>query len=322
MGITSKEQIYKGALGGAVKELVDRLLMLRSVAPGLTNVVKVKQFRRQVQINLEDYINDRQYDERGRFGEILLLLPSLQSICWKMIEQIQFAKLFGMARIDNLLAEMLLGGANPVEGSEVPLSSPASGAMVASPGMDDLMSAADVVGGSGPNSSSSVMLSGAAPAPPPPAAPGIGEYTNMLVNASSDPNLKASHIMLSLAEQSINNSNSGTSPPPAGNALSSPAMSPTGSSPSSSRHHVTGLHHHRLQQGRSGHPAQQYEHMVAMTSPDRTLHHRQSQQQHHLSSPPPLVMTNGSDQVGVASGHTFKVEVANGHGQMFKQEAL
>jgi hypothetical protein len=27
-----------------------------------------------------------------------------------MIEQIQFAKLFGMARIDSLLQEMLLGG--------------------------------------------------------------------------------------------------------------------------------------------------------------------------------------------------------------------
>lgn len=27
-----------------------------------------------------------------------------------MIEQIQFAKLFGMAKIDNLLQEMLLGG--------------------------------------------------------------------------------------------------------------------------------------------------------------------------------------------------------------------
>ncbi len=74
------------------------------------NVQKVKQFRFQVQMNLEDYINDRQYDSRGRFGEILLMLPSLQSICWRMIEQIQFAKLFGMAHIDNLLTEMLLGG--------------------------------------------------------------------------------------------------------------------------------------------------------------------------------------------------------------------
>lgn len=66
--------------------------------------------RFQVQLSLEDYINDRQYDSRGRFGELLLLLPALQSITWQMIEQIQFVKLFGMVKIDNLLQEMLLGG--------------------------------------------------------------------------------------------------------------------------------------------------------------------------------------------------------------------
>ena len=62
-------------------------------------------------MNLEDYICDRQYDTRGRFGEILLTLPSLQSITWQMIEQISFAKNYGVAHIDNLLQEMLLGGA-------------------------------------------------------------------------------------------------------------------------------------------------------------------------------------------------------------------
>jgi hypothetical protein len=46
----------------------------------------------------------------GRFGEILLLLPTLQSITWQMIEQIQFAKICGVAKVDNLLQEMLLGG--------------------------------------------------------------------------------------------------------------------------------------------------------------------------------------------------------------------
>ena len=46
-----------------------------------------------------------------RFGEILLTLPALQSISWQMIEQIQFVRLFGVAHIDNLLQEMLLGGA-------------------------------------------------------------------------------------------------------------------------------------------------------------------------------------------------------------------
>lgn len=57
------------------------------------------------------------YKSRGRFGEILLILPVLQSITWQMIEQIQFAKLFGVAHIDNLLQEMLLGGEFPVHGS-------------------------------------------------------------------------------------------------------------------------------------------------------------------------------------------------------------
>ncbi|XP_076808737.1 hepatocyte nuclear factor 4-gamma-like isoform X2 [Clavelina lepadiformis] len=81
-------------------------------ARGLSNPGKIKAMRSQVMCNLEDYINDRQYDSRGRFGEILLLLPTLQSITWQMIEQIQFVRLFGVARVDNLLQEMLLGSAN------------------------------------------------------------------------------------------------------------------------------------------------------------------------------------------------------------------
>ncbi|NXW26509.1 HNF4A factor, partial [Phaetusa simplex] len=81
-------------------------------AKGLGGPSKIKRMRYQVQVSLEDYINDRQYDSRGRFGELLLLLPVLQSITWQMIEQIQFVKLFGMAKIDNLLQEMLLGGSS------------------------------------------------------------------------------------------------------------------------------------------------------------------------------------------------------------------
>lgn len=80
-------------------------------AKGLSDPNKIKGLRYQVQTHLEDYINDRQYESRGRFGEILLLLPPLQSITWQMIEQIQFARLFGVAKVDNLLQEMLLGGA-------------------------------------------------------------------------------------------------------------------------------------------------------------------------------------------------------------------
>ncbi|XP_031440344.1 hepatocyte nuclear factor 4-gamma isoform X2 [Clupea harengus] len=79
-------------------------------AKSLRDPSKIKTMRYQVQMSLEDYINDRQYDSRGRFGELLLLLPTLQSITWQMIEQLQFIKLFGLAKIDNLLQEMLLGG--------------------------------------------------------------------------------------------------------------------------------------------------------------------------------------------------------------------
>ncbi|XP_029463944.1 hepatocyte nuclear factor 4-beta-like isoform X1 [Rhinatrema bivittatum] len=77
---------------------------------GVSDPGKVKSMRFQVQVNLEDYISDRQYDSRGRFSDILLLLPPLQSITWQMIEQMHFVKLFGVARIDSLLQEMLLGG--------------------------------------------------------------------------------------------------------------------------------------------------------------------------------------------------------------------
>ncbi|XP_034019627.1 hepatocyte nuclear factor 4-gamma isoform X1 [Thalassophryne amazonica] len=81
-------------------------------AKSLRDPSKIKAMRLQVQMNLEDYINDRQYDSRGRFGELLLLLPTLQSITWQMIEQLQFIKLCGLTKIDNLLHEMLLGGLN------------------------------------------------------------------------------------------------------------------------------------------------------------------------------------------------------------------
>lgn len=104
-------------------------------ARGLGDPRRIKQLRDQVQMSLEDYINDRQYDSRGRFGEMLLTLPALQSITWQMVEQIQLAKLFGNAKIDNLLQEMLLGGApsdslTPVPAQASTVSSPSANVSV------------------------------------------------------------------------------------------------------------------------------------------------------------------------------------------------
>ncbi|CAD7085712.1 unnamed protein product [Hermetia illucens] len=91
-------------------------------AKGLNEPQRIKGLRHQILNNLEDYVSDRQYESRGRFGEILLILPVLQSITWQMIEQIQFAKIFGVAHIDSLLQEMLLGG--ELADNSSPLSPP------------------------------------------------------------------------------------------------------------------------------------------------------------------------------------------------------
>ncbi|XP_055701954.1 transcription factor HNF-4 homolog isoform X3 [Phlebotomus papatasi] len=91
---------------------VKALVFFDPNAKGLNEPNRIRAIRHQILNNLEDYISDRLYSSRGRFGEILLILPVLQSITWQMIEQIQFAKLFGVAHIDNLLQEMLLGADN------------------------------------------------------------------------------------------------------------------------------------------------------------------------------------------------------------------
>ena len=76
-----------------------------------TSAGTVKTPISKFQINLEDYIGDnKQYDSRGKFGSLLLILPSLQSISWQMITQIHNAKNSGITEIDSLLQEMLLGG--------------------------------------------------------------------------------------------------------------------------------------------------------------------------------------------------------------------
>jgi hypothetical protein len=90
--------------------ILKAIVFFDPIAKGLGDPLRIKNLRRQIQTSLEDYINDHQYDSRGRFGEILLLLPNLQSITKQMIELIQFAKTVGVARIDSLLQEMLLGG--------------------------------------------------------------------------------------------------------------------------------------------------------------------------------------------------------------------
>ena len=79
-------------------------------ARSLSDPKKIKQLRFEVHTSLEEYVNERSYDCRGKFGELLLLLPAVQAAAGSMVEQVQFARLFGVAKVDSLLQEMLLGG--------------------------------------------------------------------------------------------------------------------------------------------------------------------------------------------------------------------
>ncbi len=69
--------------------------------------MRVKEFRRRIQVNLETYINQQRPLMRGRFGELLLLLPPLQNIARLMVDLVarynQDTK-----QVDDLINEMLL----------------------------------------------------------------------------------------------------------------------------------------------------------------------------------------------------------------------
>ncbi|CAF5172106.1 unnamed protein product, partial [Rotaria magnacalcarata] len=73
----------------------------------LSNPTRVKQLRKRIQVNLETYINQQRPLMRGRFGELLLLLPPLQNIARFMVDLVarynQDTK-----QVDDLINEMLL----------------------------------------------------------------------------------------------------------------------------------------------------------------------------------------------------------------------
>ncbi|XP_028257605.1 hepatic nuclear factor 4, beta [Parambassis ranga] len=72
---------------------------------GLESPQVVRRLRFQAHVLLEEAT----CEQRGRFGELLLILPPLQSVAWQMVESLQLAQLLGEARMDSLLQEMLLG---------------------------------------------------------------------------------------------------------------------------------------------------------------------------------------------------------------------
>ena len=73
----------------------------------LLDPMRVKELRKRVQVNLETYINQQKSFMRGRFGELLLLLPSLQNIARLMVDLVaRYSQ--DTKQVDDLINEMLL----------------------------------------------------------------------------------------------------------------------------------------------------------------------------------------------------------------------
>jgi len=73
----------------------------------LSDPMRVKELRRRIQVNLETYINQQRPLMRGRFGELLLLLPPLQNIARLMVGSVTRYNQ-DTRQVDDLINEMLL----------------------------------------------------------------------------------------------------------------------------------------------------------------------------------------------------------------------
>nr|AFF18489.1 HNF4 [Schmidtea mediterranea] len=73
----------------------------------------VRRCRYQIQMDLMNHMNDKQYHKPGRFGELLLTIPDLRLVTQLMVKKVEFMKMTGLAEIDSLLSETLLGDNPP-----------------------------------------------------------------------------------------------------------------------------------------------------------------------------------------------------------------
>ncbi|VDM95437.1 unnamed protein product [Thelazia callipaeda] len=73
----------------------------------LNDVLRVETVQEKIQLALEEYCRTQKQLQVGRFGRLLLRLPSLKVISASVIEQLFFVKLVGETPIEFLLRDML-----------------------------------------------------------------------------------------------------------------------------------------------------------------------------------------------------------------------
>uniref|UniRef100_U3I5X9 NR LBD domain-containing protein n=1 Tax=Anas platyrhynchos platyrhynchos TaxID=8840 RepID=U3I5X9_ANAPP len=79
-------------------------------AVGLSDLGHVESVQEKSQCALEEYVRSQHPSQPGRFGRLLLRLPSLRSVSAPVIEQLFFVRLVGKTPIETLIRDMLLAG--------------------------------------------------------------------------------------------------------------------------------------------------------------------------------------------------------------------
>ncbi|CAI4228518.1 unnamed protein product [Auanema sp. JU1783] len=84
------------------------ILFFNPVARGVSQPEAVEKARIACMDALQKRCQKSTHPSECRNGRLLLLLPSLQAVSQQMVEDVQLARLFGLANVDSLMQELIL----------------------------------------------------------------------------------------------------------------------------------------------------------------------------------------------------------------------
>jgi len=97
------------------------IMFFNPYAHGISSRSIVNAVRQNILTTLDHYVQQKPNSSRNRFGGLLLALSPLQTISKQMVESLHMVSLFGLARLDSLLQEMLLSDPDVSVNLESPL---------------------------------------------------------------------------------------------------------------------------------------------------------------------------------------------------------
>lgn len=74
---------------------------------GICDPGHVEMLQDQTHVMLHEYCQNRPCTPKGRFGKLLLVLPAVQSVSRRSLEELLFRKTVGDVAIERLLGDMV-----------------------------------------------------------------------------------------------------------------------------------------------------------------------------------------------------------------------